>query len=60
MASTKLVRSYQLAHALHTELMTDLKDPWLQPWLALVRERAGNAPVLELGCGSGRDTATLV
>lgn len=40
--------------------MTDLKDPWLKPWLALVRERAGGAPVLELGCGSGRDTATLV
>lgn len=40
--------------------MTDLKDPWLQPWLALVRERAGSMPVLELGCGNGRDTATLV
>lgn len=40
--------------------MNHLQDPWLQPWLALVRERAGSAPVLELGCGSGRDTATLV
>jgi SAM-dependent methyltransferase len=40
--------------------MTNLNDPWLQPWLALVRERAGNSPVLELGCGGGRDTATLV
>jgi trans-aconitate methyltransferase len=40
--------------------MTDQKDPWLLPWLALVHERAGGAPVLELGCGSGRDTATLV
>jgi SAM-dependent methyltransferase len=32
----------------------------LQRWLALVRERAGGAPVLELGCGSGDDTATLL
>lgn len=35
-------------------------DPWLQHWLPLVRERAGLLPVLELGCGSGEDTATLV
>jgi SAM-dependent methyltransferase len=37
-----------------------IKDPWLQPWLTLVCERAGHAPVLELGCGKGQDTATLV
>ncbi len=35
-------------------------DPWLQHWLPLVHERAGGLPVLELGCGSGEDTATLV
>ncbi|MES2073951.1 MAG: class I SAM-dependent methyltransferase [Pseudomonadota bacterium] len=34
-------------------------DPWLQRWLPLVRERAGASPVLELGCGSGADSATL-
>jgi hypothetical protein len=34
-------------------------DRWLEPWLNTVRERAGPAPVLELGCGNGRDTATL-
>jgi SAM-dependent methyltransferase len=35
-------------------------DPWLDRWLGLVAERAGTAPVLELGCGTGRDTAVLV
>jgi len=35
-------------------------DPWLDRWLALIRERSGGHPVLELGCGTGRDTATLV
>ncbi len=34
-------------------------DRWLEPWLNTVRERSGAAPVLELGCGHGRDTATL-
>lgn len=35
-------------------------DPWLQRWLPLVRDRAAESPILELGCGSGEDTATLV
>lgn len=35
-------------------------DPWLDRWLPLVRERAGNQAILELGCGTGRDTATLM
>lgn len=35
-------------------------DPWLGRWLQLIAERAGADPVLELGCGSGRDTATLI
>lgn len=34
-------------------------DPWLDRWLGLVAERVGAAPVLELGCGTGRDTAVL-
>jgi SAM-dependent methyltransferase len=34
-------------------------DRWLEPWLPLVTERAGVGPVLELGCGSGKDTAVL-
>ncbi|WP_422010850.1 class I SAM-dependent methyltransferase [Reyranella sp.] len=34
-------------------------DPWLARWLALIAGRAGGQPVLELGCGGGRDTATL-
>lgn len=33
-------------------------DPWLERWLPLLRRSDG--PVLELGCGDGRDTATLV
>lgn len=35
-------------------------DGWLQRWLPLLRERAGAGPVLEIGCGRGDDTATLV
>jgi len=34
-------------------------DPWLDRWLSLLDERAGGRAVLELGCGDGRDTATL-
>jgi SAM-dependent methyltransferase len=34
-------------------------DPWLERWLPLVVERAGGMPVLELGCGSGRDSSIL-
>lgn len=37
-----------------------LADRWLQCWLPMVLERTGDAPVLEIGCGSGDDTATLV
>jgi SAM-dependent methyltransferase len=35
-------------------------DPWLQRWLPLLRERACNRPILELGCGAGADTETLL
>jgi SAM-dependent methyltransferase len=35
-------------------------DPWLQRWLTTIRERAGASVVLELGCGDGGDTATLI
>lgn len=34
-------------------------DPWLDRWLPLILERAGQAPVLEVGCGQGDDTMTL-
>lgn len=34
-------------------------DSWLARWLPLVAERAGGHSILELGCGSGRDSATL-
>jgi len=34
-------------------------DPWLDPWLALLRAHGSEHEVLELGCGSGRDTAVL-
>jgi len=36
-----------------------LTDPWLERWLPLILERAGPGPVLEIGCGTGQDTATL-
>jgi SAM-dependent methyltransferase len=34
-------------------------DRWLDPWLALVAARAAGQPILELGCGAGRDTEVL-
>ena len=35
-------------------------DPWLDAWLPRIRERtAAKAQVLELGCGSGRDSVVL-
>ena len=36
------------------------KDLWLQAWLPLLTERAGGVAVLELGCGGGDDSETLV
>lgn len=35
-------------------------DPWLERWLPLLAKRCGGRCLLELGCGGGRDTATLV
>ncbi len=35
-------------------------DPWLARWLPRIRDHAAGAPVLEIGCGAGADTATLV
>jgi SAM-dependent methyltransferase len=35
-------------------------DPWLERWLSLIHKYADTAPILELGCGQGDDTVTLV
>jgi len=35
-------------------------DPWLERWLPLINERAAGLPILELGCGGGRDSEVLV
>jgi SAM-dependent methyltransferase len=35
-------------------------DSWLEKWLALIREKSAGGPVLELGCGNGRDTVDLL
>ena len=35
------------------------RDPWLDPLLPEIRARAGGKPLLEIGCGDGRDTAVL-
>ena len=35
-------------------------DPWLDRWLPLITERSSSCPVLEIGCGYGDDTSTLV
>lgn len=37
----------------------DNTDPWLDRWLKLIAERAAGRPILELGCGGGRDSSTL-
>ena len=37
-----------------------IHDPWLNRWLPLISEHANNDPVLEIGCGAGEDTSTLV
>jgi hypothetical protein len=34
-------------------------DPSLDRWMALINARAGERPVLEIGCGYGDDTAGL-
>ncbi|MBZ8140639.1 SAM-dependent methyltransferase [Rubrivivax gelatinosus] len=36
-----------------------LHDPWLGRWLPMLKDAAGTRPVLEIGCGTGADTATL-
>lgn len=35
-------------------------DPWLDKWLATIKQESKNGVVLELGCGSGWDTAELL
>ncbi len=35
-------------------------DPWLDPLLPLIASHRGGLPVLELGCGEGRDTQVLL
>jgi SAM-dependent methyltransferase len=39
--------------------MSTTDDRWLDHWLALIGERAAGLPILELGCGGGRDSAVL-
>ena len=36
-----------------------LDDNWLDRWLAALVQRCAGRPVLELGCGDGRDSAIL-
>lgn len=35
-------------------------DPWLEKWLARLREKSAGGPLLELGCGRGWDTLDLL
>jgi 2-polyprenyl-3-methyl-5-hydroxy-6-metoxy-1,4-benzoquinol methylase len=35
------------------------KDPWLNRWLSFIALRAGDSPVLALGCGTGEDSLVL-
>jgi trans-aconitate methyltransferase len=34
-------------------------DPWLERWLDLIAKRTAGLPILELGCGGGRDSEVL-
>ena len=43
----------------HASASEPFQDDWLTRWLPLICERAGAHPVLEIGCGTGADTATL-
>ncbi len=36
------------------------KDPWLEKWLDLIKQKSARGYVLELGCGSGWDTVDLL
>ena len=36
------------------------RDPWLSKWLPVIADRAKADAVLEIGCGTGDDTETLV
>jgi SAM-dependent methyltransferase len=38
----------------------DERDPWLSKWLPIIAERASPDSVLEIGCGIGDGTETLV
>lgn len=35
-------------------------DPWLERWIPALRDACAGSPLLEIGCGSGHDTRTLV
>jgi SAM-dependent methyltransferase len=35
-------------------------DPWLEKWTPLLQQKSSHGPVLELGCGNGRDTVGLL
>jgi SAM-dependent methyltransferase len=39
--------------------MSTTDDRWLERWLPLIGERAAGLPILELGCGGGRDSEVL-
>jgi SAM-dependent methyltransferase len=34
-------------------------ESWMARWKDLIASKCGNLPILELGCGTGRDTRTL-
>lgn len=36
------------------------RDPWLDKWQSMLKAHAADGRVLEVGCGSGDDTETLV
>ena len=37
-----------------------LKDPWLKRWIPALQRSAAGSVLLEIGCGAGQDTKTLL
>jgi len=58
MAMTQTTLSRDLSFAIYYIIMD--KDLWLDKWLDLIKQKAANGLVLELGCGWGWDTLELL
>ena len=53
-----LISDGNIPFSLYTRHMD--KDPWLDKWIPLLKQKSAKGFVLELGCGSGWDTIELL